>query len=208
VAGVLGVLSLVAAFVSFGMLPVQLIGIALLVASAIFFLLELKFPGIGFPTVGGLVTLVLGGMFLFDSSVPNASVSPWVIAPVAVLAGLFFAFVVQSALRTRRLPPATPDRRLVGLDGTVTTTIAPQGVVHVASEQWTAVSRSGAIPAGMRVRVVDVEGLRLTVEPVETRPGVEPPVAVTAEGGPEHEVTPGVAPQAGPSGGRREGERT
>ncbi|MBI2238814.1 MAG: nodulation protein NfeD, partial [Actinobacteria bacterium] len=77
--GILGVLSLVAAFVSFGMLPVQIIGIALLLASAVFFLVELKHPGLGLPTVGGVATLVLGGLTLFNPSVPNARVSPWVI---------------------------------------------------------------------------------------------------------------------------------
>ena len=79
---------LAAAFVSFGELPVQLIGILLLLASAVFFLLELKHPGLGLPTVGGLATLVLGGLFLFNPHVPNARVSPGVIAPVAIMTSL------------------------------------------------------------------------------------------------------------------------
>src|SRR5439155_19792019 len=49
VALVFGIVSLVAAFVSFGMLPVNLIGIVLLLASAGFFLIELKHPGLGLP---------------------------------------------------------------------------------------------------------------------------------------------------------------
>src|SRR6185503_10939309 len=59
VPGILGVLLLVLSFISFGMLPVQLAGVALLIASAVAFLLELKHPGIGAPAVVGTITLVL-----------------------------------------------------------------------------------------------------------------------------------------------------
>ncbi|MCA1727603.1 MAG: NfeD family protein, partial [Actinobacteria bacterium] len=74
-------------------------------------------------------------------------------------------------------PPATPDQHLMGLEGVASTTLAPQGVVLIASEQWTAVSTSGAIPAGSRVRVVAVDGLRVRVEPVENRPEEGYPIA-------------------------------
>jgi membrane-bound serine protease (ClpP class) len=167
VAGILGAVALVGSFVSFGMLPVQLIGVVLLVASAVFFLLELKHPGLGLPTVGGLTTLVLGGLFLFNPSVPNARVSPWVIAPVAILAGAFFAFVVKAALDARRLPRSTGREPLVGAEGRVTSALEPRGVVQVASERWTAESTAGPLPAGTRVRVIRVEGLRVIVEPLK-----------------------------------------
>src|SRR4029453_310861 len=47
VPGVVGTLMLVSAFVTFGFLPVRIGGVILLVASALFFLLELKHPGLG-----------------------------------------------------------------------------------------------------------------------------------------------------------------
>jgi len=163
---VLGAISLVAAFVSFGMLPVQLVGVTLLVASAAFFLLELKAPGIGAFTAAGVITLVLGGLFLFNPSVPNARVSPGVIVPVALAAVGFFGFAVQAALRVRRRPPTIHIKNLVGREGVVTTALTPRGVVHVASESWTADSVAGSIPKGNRVRVVGADGLRLRVTPV------------------------------------------
>src|SRR5207247_306796 len=83
VPGVFGTLMLVTAFVSFGFLPVQLGGVILLLASALFFLLELKHPGLGLPTIGGTLALILGGLFLFNRDVPNAAVSPWLIAVMA-----------------------------------------------------------------------------------------------------------------------------
>jgi len=167
--GILGALSLVAAFVAFGMLPVQLIGVALLLASAIFFLLELKHPGLGAAMVGGVVTLILGGLYLFNPSVPNARVSPWVILPVAAFLVLFFGTVVNAALRARHMPPATGRSALIGKEGVVTMRLAPDGVVQLASETWSARSTAGPLPKGTRVRVVSVDRLTLDVEPIEQR---------------------------------------
>jgi membrane-bound serine protease (ClpP class) len=131
----------------------------------VFFLLELKHPGIGLPTVGGLVTLVVGGLLLFNPAVPGVRVSLWTITPVALAAAAFFAFAVQAALRLRGMPAETGANRLVGQLGTAATNLDPTGVVQVASESWSAEVASGKLPRGTRVRVVRAEGLRLTVEP-------------------------------------------
>jgi membrane-bound ClpP family serine protease len=39
----------------------------------------------------------------------------------------------------------------------------PAGIVRVAGEDWTAVSLNGPVPAGGRVQVVSVRGVRLEV---------------------------------------------
>jgi membrane-bound serine protease (ClpP class) len=167
VLGVLGAIMLVLAFMALGMLPVQLIGVLLLVASVAFFLLELKLPGNLIGTVAGLVSLVLGGLFLFDSSVPSARVSPWVIAPVAIFAAVFFLFVIRAAIRMRHGKVASGVAPLLGAEGTVVTELDPTGIVQVASEEWTADSQGGPVPKGGLIRVVGVEGLRLKVVPAE-----------------------------------------
>ena len=53
---------------SFGVLPVRLLGIVLLVASVVFFVLELKAPGLGVLAIAGVASLVLGGLFLYDGA--------------------------------------------------------------------------------------------------------------------------------------------
>jgi membrane-bound serine protease (ClpP class) len=175
--GVLGVLSLLAAFTAFGMLAVELVGIVLLVISAGFLLLELKHPGITFAGVAGIVTLVLGGLLLFDSSVPGSGVSLWTIAPVAIVMSLYLMFVVPAVLRARHLPAAMRTSRLIGSEGVATTAIEPQGTARVASELWTAESVGAPIASGSRVRVVAAEGLRLKVEPVtESERAPQPPL--------------------------------
>jgi membrane-bound serine protease (ClpP class) len=166
--GVFGTLMLVTAFVSFGFLPVQIGGVVLLVASALFFLLELKHPGLGLPTLGGTLALVLGGLFLFNRDVPNARVSPWLIAVMAGLLMLFFAFVVQAALRARHLRVTSGPETLVGAIGVALSDLDPSGRVRAAKETWTAMTSGGRIAAGTNVRVIRVSGVRLQVEPAET----------------------------------------
>lgn len=188
VMGTIGAIMLVASFAAFGMLPVQLLGLALLVCSIVFFILELKHPGIGVPTVGGAVSLVAGGLLLFDPAVPNSRVSPWIIGMVAIFAVGFFSVVVRAAVKMRRGPEGGTVHAAIGKEGVVLRPLHPSGVVHVNAEQWTAVSDSGHIAKGQRVRVTGVDGLKLKVEPVsgETAPeptaGEEPPADEGREG--------------------------
>jgi membrane-bound serine protease (ClpP class) len=179
--GTLGTIFLILAIVSFGLLPVRLIGIAFLVASIVFFVIELKVPGIGIWSLAGIVSLVLGGLFLFDSS-GGAQVSPLVIVPVALAMAGFFGFVVAKALAMRHLPPAQGAEAIVGREGVALAGgLSPEGVVRVAAEEWKATVDSGSVPEGAKIRVTRLDGLVLTVEPLE----------------PEHAPTGGAAPVQG-----------
>jgi membrane-bound serine protease (ClpP class) len=198
-AAIVGAILLLATFVTFGVLPVQLIGVVLLLASAVFFLLELKHPGLGLPAIGGTICLVLGGLTLFNPSVPNARVSPLVIIPTAALMALFFVFVVRAALRMRGRSLATRDAEIVGSEGTVVSDLAPVGIVQVSSEEWTAEAVRGAPVRGDRVRVVRMEGLRLKVEPVET------PVTAAADRGAQGAEAASAAARASAPGQGSEG---
>jgi membrane-bound serine protease (ClpP class) len=164
--GTVGTILLLTSIASFGLLPVRLIGIALLVASVVFFVLELKVPGLGIWSIAGLVSLVLGGLVLFDPS-GGVRVSPFAIVPVAAFMALFFGFVVAKALAMRHLPPAQGAEAIVGREGVVLPGgLDPEGVVRVAAEEWKATSSAGTLPEGSRIRVVKLDGLVLTVERV------------------------------------------
>jgi membrane-bound serine protease (ClpP class) len=166
VLGTIGALMLIIAIVSFGMLPVQLVGIALLIASVVFFILELKHPGLGAPAIGGAICLIAGGLLLFDPSVPNSQVSRWLIGLLAIATVAFFSVVVRSAMRLRNVPPVTSPENLVGQEAVVLRRLHPEGVVRLGSEEWTAVTDEGPIHKGTHVTVTALEGLRLRVEPV------------------------------------------
>jgi membrane-bound serine protease (ClpP class) len=169
VPAIVGIVLLVTAFLAFGVLPVQLAGVILLIASAIFFAIEIFTPGIGVPFAGGLVTLILGGIFLFDTSVPGVQVSPWVIAPVALFTALFFGMVVTAVVRVQRRPAFGDPTHLIGRRGIVVRDLAPEGVVRIEAEEWSAVTDRGMLPAGTPVLVTAVDGLRLQVTAAEER---------------------------------------
>jgi len=179
--GTVGTILLLTSIASFGFLPVRLIGIALLVASVVFFVLELKVPGLGIWSVAGIASLVLGGLFLFDPA-GGVRVSPFAIVPVAAFMTLFFGFVVAKALAMRHLPPAQGTEAVVGKVGVVLTGgLDPDGVVRVAAEEWKATSAGDSIPEGSKIRVTRLDGLVLTVESLE----------------PEHAPTGGALPARG-----------
>lgn len=164
--GTVGTIFLLIAIASFGFLPVRLIGIALLVASVVFFVVELKVPGLGIWSLAGIASLILGGLVLFDPA-GGVRVSPFAIVPVAGFMALFFGFVVSKALAMRHLPAAQGPEAIVGREGVVLAGgLDHEGVVRVAAEEWRATSPTGAIPEGARIRVVRLDGLVLTVEPV------------------------------------------
>jgi membrane-bound serine protease (ClpP class) len=164
--GIFGGLALIASFASLGMLPFEIIGAALLLASVVFLVLELQDPGPGVFTLGAIVTLVSGGLLLFDPAIPSARVSIWTIVPVAGLLLLFLVTIVPAAQRVRRMPRPADSSRLLGQTGVVTETLDPEGVVLLASESWTASSNAGTVPRDARVRVTGVDGLKLKVEPL------------------------------------------
>ena len=107
--GTIGTAMLILAIVSFGVLPVQLIGVVLLVAAAVLMILELNAPGFGVFGIAGTICLLLGGWFLYDRA-GGVSVSPGVLLGTAVVVGVFFAVVLRKVLAIRRKPPARPRR--------------------------------------------------------------------------------------------------
>ena len=179
--GTVGTILLLTSFASFGLLPVRLIGVSLLIASVIFFVLEVKAPGLGIWSLAGLASLVGGGLFLYDGS-GGVRVSPWVLLGVAALVAVFFGVVVSKLIAIRHVPPVPQGAEaIVGHEGVVLGAgLGTDGVVRVASEEWRAVSPSGPLPGGTQVRVTGLDGLVLTVEPLIDE---HVPAAAPAEGG-------------------------
>jgi membrane-bound serine protease (ClpP class) len=166
--GTIGTILLVLSIVSFGVLPVRLFGVLLLVAAVVFLVLELKAPGLGVWSILGVAALVGGGLVLYDPA-GGVRVSPVVLVGVAAFVALFSGVVVSKALRLRNLPPPEGPQAVVGKDGVVIGSgmTADGGVVRVAAEEWRAVAPRGPLAAGTPIRVTSLDGLVLTVEPLD-----------------------------------------
>jgi len=158
-------------------LPVRLTGLILLAVSAVLFVLDVKAKAHGVLTAGGVATLVLGGLLLFNPNVPTAHVSRPLIVIVAAGAGAFAMFTLRALFAAKDLPVRTGREALEGSFGVATTALAPRGLVRARGETWTAECLGSPIPAGSPVRVVRVQGVKLLVEDVSgaTVPAVGAP---------------------------------
>jgi membrane-bound serine protease (ClpP class) len=113
---------------------------------------------------GGIVALGLGSLMLFDAPEAGFRVSGWVVLPtVGVTAGVFL-FVVAAGVQALRSRSPAGGSALVGQTGVAREALSPEGHVLVNGELWRAVARDTPVAAGSRVRVVDANGLTLTVE--------------------------------------------
>jgi len=165
--GVAGGLCLLLAFFAFQVLPVNTIGVLLVVFGLGLLLLELKVPSFGVLGVGGTASLLIGSLMI-TRQVPGVTVSLGVIVPaVLALAGIVLA-LGRLALRAHRAPPVTGANGMVGEIGRTLTTVGPEcdGQVHVHGEIWRAAA-TVSIPRSTPVRVVAVSGLTVAVEPAQ-----------------------------------------
>ena len=176
--GIIGVIFLVMAFVAFGNLPVNWVGLALIAFALLLMFAELKSPGMSFFGAGGVVSFVLGSVLLFGGftfqppgpiETPSFRVNYWLIGGVTVaLAGLLI-FVVRDILLAQRLEERQATKgvttaALVGTTGVVSAELAPSGMVFVSGEEWSAVSDTGdSIEEGAEVVVTEIDGLTLKV---------------------------------------------
>ncbi|MDR5709639.1 MAG: nodulation protein NfeD [Armatimonadota bacterium] len=161
--GIVGAIALVLGLTSLAILQVNYAGLALIGLAVLLFLADLFIPGHGILSVGGVISFILGAILLTSNQEPYLRLSVELAVAIALLSAAFFLFAVGAGLRAQRRRPATGREALLGAVGEARSELAPQGVVFVQGELWTAESVDGRIPEGSRVRVVEVEGLRLKV---------------------------------------------
>jgi membrane-bound serine protease (ClpP class) len=164
--GVIGGISLILAFFAFRTLPVNYAGVLLVVLGVFLFIAEIKIASYGLLTMGGLVSLAIGSIMLFDSPEPFLRASFTVIIPTVLATAGFFIFVVGAALKAQLARPTTGAEGIVGEIGVAKTRLAPEGKVFVHGEWWNAYAEEGIEPEE-KVRVLKNEGLKLKVERVK-----------------------------------------
>ncbi len=163
--GVVGALALLLAFYSLQTLPINYTGLLLIGLGMVMFILEIKVTSFGMLFLGGIVAMSLGALMLIDSPEEYLRIPiSTIVLVVGTTAGLFL-FVVGATVRNVRRQPVSGREGLLGAVGTVKARIDPVGTVFVQGTLWSARS-TVPIETDRTVRVVGVEGLRLTVEPV------------------------------------------
>ncbi len=168
--GVVGAICMVLALYAMHLLPVNLAGIVLIIVAIALFVLEAKYTSHGVLVVGGIISMMLGALFLVRSPLTGRGVSPLVALAVTLPFAGICVFLMRSVLRSRKWKPTTGPEEMIGEVGTVIKPVAAgaEGMIRWRGELWRAFS-SQEIGEGKSVRVMRVEGLRVEVAPVETR---------------------------------------
>ncbi len=161
--GVVGAICLIIALFGMQTLPINVAALALIILAIVLFLLEIKITSYGMLTVGGIISLVLGGLMLVDSPEPALRVSLSVIFTVAICTALFLVVVLGLIVRSHRKQVATGFEGMVGKIGRVAERIDNEGMVYVAGALWKAIADE-PIEAGEKVKIVSGEHQILVVE--------------------------------------------
>lgn len=156
--GVIGAISLILAFFSFQALPVNYAGLLLILLGVVLFIAEIKVPSYGLLSVGGLISMTLGSIMLFE----DVGVPFRVILPTVALVGCFFIVVAGLAVRAYRARPKGGSEGIIGEIGVVQTRLQPDGLVFVHGETWRARADEYIEPEE-EVEVTGIQGLTLVV---------------------------------------------
>jgi membrane-bound serine protease (ClpP class) len=169
--GIIGGICLILAFFAFQSLPVNWAGLLLLLFGVVLLVVEIKVVSHGVLAIGGVISMLLGSIMLYDSPDLTGIRLSWaVILPtVGATAGLVF-FAVSMGIRALYRPAATGSGAMVGRVGLTRTPLQPEGQVLIDGELWRAVSPEAGVGAGEPVQVTAIDGLTLTVTRSARRP--------------------------------------
>lgn len=177
----MGGLCLLIAFLSMKVIPVNIGAILLLVVGVAMLVVEGYVTTHGLAGALGAVAIVVGTLLFIDKSSPEyrfdpegLTLSPLVVWPTPIALAALLGFVGWKVARTRREKLVVGAAGMVGEVGEVTSEVGPDGgEVFVHGELWAARSPV-RVPRGEPVKVREVRGLVLEVEPRPRPQGVLP----------------------------------
>jgi membrane-bound serine protease (ClpP class) len=168
--GAIGAILLLLGLSALSVLPINWLGAALLLLAFTLFVLEAKFTSHGILAAAGATSMVLGAVMLIDSPLPEMRIHWSTAIALALPFSAITMLLLTLVIRARRNKTVTGEEGMIGLTGAAVTELSPEGKVFVHGEYWNAIS-NGTVRQGERVRVVGIENLRLTVEPLPQKTG-------------------------------------
>jgi membrane-bound serine protease (ClpP class) len=171
--GVVGGICMLLALYAMQILPVNMAGLLLIALALTLFILEAKFASHGVLLLGGIVSMLLGAMFLIRSPLTPGGVSFGVALAATFPFAFLTVFLMRLVLKSRKWKSTTGREKLLGEEGIVTTALVAsgEGMIRVHGELWSA-NAIQSIPVGTKVRVLRVDGLKLDVEPLPERTSI------------------------------------
>jgi membrane-bound serine protease (ClpP class) len=161
--GVAGGILLLLGLSALSVLSINWTGAALLLLSFAFFVLEAKFASHGILGIGGVIAMILGSLLLINGP-PEMRIRISTALAISLPFAAITLFLVSLIVRARAQKVMTGTTAMQNMVGIALTALSPSGQVLVRGEYWNAVSAT-PVASGVSVRVIDVEGLTLKVEP-------------------------------------------
>ncbi|KXV01571.1 serine protease [Caballeronia megalochromosomata] len=167
--GVAGAICLLVGLFALQLLPINFVGLGLIVLGMGFLVAEMFLPTFGSLGIGGVIAFAIGALMLIDTDVPGFGVPIVVVVGLALFTALFVFTVSGVALKARKRPVVSGGEAMLGSIGVMMTHESESGWARVQGERWRVQPASSrALPhEGARVRVISRQGLTLTVEPVD-----------------------------------------
>lgn len=161
--GVLGGISLLLAVFAFQILPINYVGLGLILLAVILFILEIKVQSFGMLAIGGIAAMIIGSLMLIKAPIAELRPSLRFILPVVLAVSLIVLFLLTLVIKAHRRRSVSGRDGMIGEAGTARTDLSPAGTVFVHGELWEAVAAE-PVRAGDKVKVLAVlEGLKLKV---------------------------------------------
>jgi len=166
--GVLGGISLLLAFLAFQVLPINYIGLLLILLSIGLFIAEIKVQGFGILGIGGAIAFVLGSIMLFDAPIPEMRPAMSTIISTTIAFVAIFSFLTYKVIQAMKRKTVTGKEGMIGEQGIAKTEInSTSGKVFLHGEWWNAVTTSSKpIPEGSTISVEAIDGFILKVKPI------------------------------------------
>jgi membrane-bound serine protease (ClpP class) len=162
---VLGGICLLLGAYGLQMLPINYVGLALILLGIGLMIAEVFSPSFGVLGIGGIVAFVIGSIMLIDTDLPSYQLPLSIIAGFAVSTAVLAFIAVGAAVRARRTRVVSGVEGMLGSQGEVIDDFVGTGRVWVFGENWEA-RCDVPLKKGDRVRIQAVNGLQLIVEPI------------------------------------------
>lgn len=169
--GTVGAIALLLALYAFQLMPVNYVGLGLLLLGIVLMIAEALAPSFGILGFGGLAAFVLGSVFLMDSDVPGYDVNIGLIVGIALAMGLLLAITFYMLYRSRKARISTGEEgTLDGQIGEVVDFADGRGWMRLNGERWQIRSSENLSP-GQRVRVTGHDGFTAHVAAADASSG-------------------------------------
>lgn len=168
--GTIGAICLFLALYAFAALPINIVGIGLILLGIALIGAEAVSPSFGALGIGGTIAVVLGATILFDTDAPGFTVSWHVLAGIAVTTLGFTYLAAHLAVTSFRRKAVTGAEEMIGASATVTDWDGDSGHVHTHGERWRA-RGPATLKTGDPVTIEALDGLTLEVAPAPSENG-------------------------------------